>query len=354
MKKIILSILTVSLFTFSCSSDDDIAPIVPLGDYENGILVVGEGGFTTSGTVSFVSEDTGSTINDIYFDVNNEDVGSFFQSIGFNGDQAYLVVDNGVISIVNRYTFEKTGSISTGLSSPRYISFSNGKGYVSNWGDTGSDVDDYIAVINLSTNTVESTIPVGLGPEQLITADNKLFVSHKGAFGINNIVSVIDLSNNAVDTITLDDKPDDMLINEDGDLIVLSEGATLYDQDFNIVGETDASLNKIDVSNNTVISSLNFTNGDHPNLMSYDNGNLYYVLNNKVYTMTDSDQTLPANSILDLNVGFAYGMSINDSKLYVNDANFAGQSALVVFDLNALTELETFTVGLAASKIYFN
>jgi YVTN family beta-propeller protein len=354
MKKIILSILTISLFTFSCSNDDDIAPVVPLGDYENGILVVGEGGFTTSGTVSFVSEDTGSTINDIYFDVNNEDVGSFFQSIGFNGDQAYLVVDNGVISIVNRYTFEKTGSISTGLSSPRYISFSNGKGYVSNWGDTGSDVDDYIAVINLSTNTVESTIPVGLGPEQLITADNKLFVSHKGAFGINNIVSVIDLSNNAVDTITLDDKPDDMLINEDGDLIVLSEGATLYDQDFNIVGETDASLNKIDVSDNTVISSLNFTNGDHPSLMSYDNGNLYYVLNNKVYTMTDSDQTLPANSILDLNVGFAYGMSINDSKLYVNDANFAGQSALVVFDLNALTELETFTVGLAASKIYFN
>lgn len=354
MKKIILSILTISLFTFSCSNDDDIAPSVPLGDYENGILVVGEGGFTTSGTVSFVSEDTGSTTNDIYFDVNNEDVGSFFQSIGFNDDQAYLVVDNGVISIVNRYTFEKTGSISTGLSSPRYISFSNGKGYVSNWGDTGSDVDDYIAVINLSTNTVESTIPVGLGPEQLITVDNKLFVSHKGAFGINNIVSVIDLSNNAVDTITLDDKPDEMLINEDGDLIVLSEGATLYDQDFNIVGETDASLNKIDVSSNTVISSLNFTNGDHPSLMSYENGNLYYVLNNKVYTMTDSDQTLPANSILDLSVGFAYGMSINDSKLYVNDANFAGQSALVVFDLNTLTELETFTVGLAASKIYFN
>ena len=107
MKKIILSILTISLFTFSCSNDDDIAPSVPLGDYENGILVVGEGGFTTSGTVSFVSEDTGSTTNDIYFDVNNEDVGSFFQSIGFNGDQAYLVVDNGVISIVNRYTFEK-------------------------------------------------------------------------------------------------------------------------------------------------------------------------------------------------------------------------------------------------------
>lgn len=354
MKKIILSIVTLSLFMFSCSNDDDMTVSAPLGDYENGVLIVGEGGFNTSGTVSFVSEDTGATTNDIYFDVNNEEVGSFFQSIGFNGDLAYLVVDNGTISIVNRFTFEKTGSITTGLSSPRYITFANGKGYVSNWGDTSSDTDDFIAVVDLTTNTVDSTISVGLGPEQVLVNGNKLFVSHKGAFGINNIVSVINVIDASVETITLDDKPDEMIINNEGELVVLSEGATLFDANFNVIGHTDGSLNKINLSDNSIISSLSFTNGEHPSLMSYSNGTLYYALNNKVYSLLDSDSTLPTNSIIDLTVGFAYGMSVNDNKLYVNDANFSGQSELVIYDLSSFSEINSFQVGLAASKIYFN
>lgn len=354
MKKIILSIVTMSLFMFSCSNDDDITVSAPLGDYENGILIVGEGGFNTSGTVSFVSEDTGATTNDIYFDVNNEDVGSFFQSIGFNDDLAYLVVDNGTISIVNRYTFEKVGSITTGLSSPRYITFSNGKGYVSNWGDTSSDTDDYIAIIDLTTNTIDSTISVELGPEQLFAKGNKLFVSHKGAFGTNNIISVINVIDNSIETIILDDKPDEMIINNAGELIVLSEGDTLYDSNFNVIGHTNGSLNKIDINNNSVISTLSFTNGEHPSLMSYSNGTLYYVLNNKVYSVLDSDSILPTNSTIDLTVGFAYGMSVNNNKLYVNDANFSGQSELVIYDLGTATISSTHQVGLAASKVYFN
>ena len=40
MKKIIYSVLTLSLFVFSCSNDDDSStPSEPLGAYENGIIV---------------------------------------------------------------------------------------------------------------------------------------------------------------------------------------------------------------------------------------------------------------------------------------------------------------------------
>jgi hypothetical protein len=354
MKKIILSSFVMLLLVFSCSNDDDMTSSAPLGDYEDGILIVGEGGFTTSGTVSFVSNDLMTSENGVFFNVNAEDIGSFFQSIGFNDSSAYLVVDNGTITVANRYTMEKTGAITAGLSSPRYIAFSNGKGYASNWGDPNDTADDFIAVIDLVSNTVETTIPVSFGPEQVMASGNKLFVSHKGAYGINNLVSVINTNDNSVDTIALDDKPDEMIINNAGNLVVLSEGATLYDMDFNVIGHTGASLNTINISDNSVMSTLSFEESEHPSLMSYDNGTLYYVLANKVYSLTDSDVVLPSNSIIDLTVGYAYGMGVKDNSLYINDASFSGQSSFVVYDLNSLTMTNSFDVALAASKIYFN
>jgi YVTN family beta-propeller protein len=357
MKKRLLSIVALSLLIVSCSKDNDIAlnpTPTPVGEYENGILVVGEGGFDTSGTVSFVSEANNSSETDIYFDVNEEEVGSFFQSIGFNDGLAYLVVDNGTISVVNRDSFEKTGSITTGLSTPRYIAFANGKGYVSNWGDPSDESDDFIAVLDLATNTVESTIPVELGPEQLVATENKLFVSHKGAYSTNNVVSVINVVTNAVETITVNDNPDEMVINTAGDLVVLSGGRTLYDANYNVIGHTDGALTKINSSDNSITSTLTFENGSHPSLMSYSDGNLYYLLNNELYKMEDSDTVLPDSSVLSLSVGYAYGMAVDNNKLYVCDASFTGQSELFVYDLSTSEEVNSFAVGLAASKVYFN
>ena len=354
MKKNILSTIAMALLVFSCSNDDDMTPTAPLGDYEDGILVVGEGGFTSSGTVSFVSNDLMSSENEVFFNVNGEEIGSFFQSIAFNDDTGYLVVDNGTISVVNRYTMEKSATITTGLATPRYMAFSNGKGFVSNWGDPNVTTDDFIAVIDLTSHTVETTIPIDFGPEQLVASGDKVFVSHKGAFGINNVVSVINTNDNSVVTLTLDDKPDEMVINNAGDLVVLSEGATLYDMDFNVIGHTDASLQTINVSDNSVRSTLSFEESEHPSLMSYDNGTLYYVLNNKVYRLTDSDTQLPSNAILDLTVGFAYGMAVKNTNLFINDASFSGQSTLLIYDLTSMSLSASFDVALAASKLYFN
>lgn len=355
MKKIILSILALSLVVFSCSNDDDAVTTQQfLGDYENGVLIVGEGGFNTSGTVSFVSNDLTTTENEVYFNVNEEEIGSFFQSIGFNGDLAYLVIDSGTILVVNRYTFKKVGSISTGLSSPRFITFSNGKGYVSNWGDPNNTTDDFIAVIDLSNNTVENVVPVALGPEQLISNGNKLFISHKGAYGSNNIVSVLNVIDDLVTTITLNDKPDEMIINNAGELVVLSEGDVLYDANYNVIGHTEASINKIDMSTNTLTSSIAFANEEHPSLMTYANGNLYYVLNNKVYSLSDADTVLPTTSTVDLTASYAYGMAVIGNNVFITDANFSGQSNLLIYDLSSGTQTSSFNVGLAASKIYFN
>ncbi|MFV9550342.1 DUF5074 domain-containing protein [Algibacter sp. PT7-4] len=348
MKRIILSILSV--FILSCSSDDDGGVQLPLGDYDNGILVSGEGG---PSSVSYISDDYLTVENEIYYNVNNENLGVYLQSIGFNDNLAYIITDNAnTITIVNRYTFLKEAEITTGLLTPRFITFLNGKGYVTNWGDGTDATDDFIAEIDLNTNTVTDTFSVDEGPERILAKGDNLYVSHKGGYNINNIISVIDTADNSIETITVNDAPDEMALDSNGNLVVLCSGDNrTWMSDF---VETAGSITRINTSNDTVISTNEFPLGSHPGLMAHDNGAAYYVLSNKVYKLDDNDTTLPTASVLDLTAGYAYGLSVNNDKLYVTDASFTGQSELLIYSLDTATLIKSFDVALGASKIYFN
>ncbi|WP_250434484.1 YncE family protein [Hanstruepera flava] len=341
--------LLLALITTSCSSDDDsVNPPVSLGDYQNGIIVSAEGG---PASISYISNDFSVTENNVYENVNGEAPGVYLQSVGFNGNLGYIISDNvNTINIVNRYTFEKEDAITTGLQTPRYIGFANGKGYVSNWGDGVDDSDDFIAVVDLSTNSVETTIPIGEGPERVLVHNGNVYVSHKGGWGNNNIISVIDVSTNAVATITVGDVPDELFINNAGELVVLSEGKAAWTGD-----ETVASISKIDLSTNTVSESLTFANGAHPSQMAFDNGTIYYVLNNEVYEMPETVNDLPTSSIINLGSINTYGLAVNNGNVYVTDAkDFASQGDLLIYDINTGELTNTFEVGINASKVYFN
>ncbi|WP_418511487.1 YncE family protein [Corallibacter sp.] len=341
--------LLLALLTTSCSSDDDLViPPVSLGDYANGIIVSAEGG---PASISYISNDFSVIENNVYENVNGEAPGVYLQSIGFNNNEAYIVSDNvNVINVVNRYTFENEGVITTGLQTPRYIDFVNGKGYVSNWGDGSDNSDDFIAVIDLATNTVETTIPIGEGPERVLVHDGNVYVSHKGGWGNNNIVSVIDVSTNAVTTITVGDVPDELFINSEGELVVLSEGKAAWTGD-----ETQASITKIDLATNTVSETLTFASGSHPSQMVFDNGNIYYILNNEVFEMSETTTTLPTAAIIDLGSANAYGLAVNNGNVYVTDAkDFASAGDLLIYDLSTEDLINTFEVGVNASKVYFN
>ena len=47
-------------------------------------------------------------------------------------------------------------------------------------------------------------------------------------------------------------------------------------------------------------------------------------------------------------------MSVKDGNLYLADASFTAQSTLKVYDVSSGTLSESFSVGIGASKIYFN
>ncbi len=348
-KKIVAVAILAGIFFSSCSKEE---PELPKGDYDNGILVSNEGAFSGgTGTINYISDDYSTEAEKIYKAVNNEDLGTIVQSIGFDDDTAYIIANVGnKISVANRYSMEKNATITTDLSNPRYIAFANGKGYVTNWGAGSDTTDDYVAVIDLATNLVTQMISVNEGPEQIVANNNKLYISHKGGWGSGNSVTVIDAATNTVTTnITVGDIPDELFFDNNGFLVVSCEGKAVTNWNPN---EVIAKLVRINVTNNTVSSTLTFASGVHPNVMLKNDGKIYFSTPSKVYEMNADATSLPSSEIITTSVK---GLSVSDGKIYTTDAgDNASNGTLKIFSASTKAELKSFTMGIIPSKIYFN
>ncbi len=348
MKKLLFLTFATSLL-ISCSNDDDpqTDPIPPAA-YEKGILVTNEGPFNNgSGTITYVSEDNATVAQNIYRTVNGKELGNIVQSMGFQDENAYIVVSNSAkIMIANRYTFESVDSIKTGFVNPRYFMGDSGsKGYVTDWGDPNDNSDDYVAVLDLRTNAVTTTIPVAFGPERMVSYNNKIYVAHQGAYGQNNLVTVI--SGSTVEsTITVGDVPNSMIVSGNS-LYVLCSGNPSYTGN-----ETAGLLVKIDLATAQVSQTFSFQTTQHPTNLTMDGANLFYSLNGKVYKLDSASISLPGNDIIS---GIFYALQAKDGKLYATDADdFASKGSLLVYDLSTNQQIGDFQTGIVPGGIYFN
>lgn len=361
MNKFFFTTAVAAVFLTGCTNDDEnsmdpTTPEVELLPYENGTLVLNEGNFMTgNASASFVARDSINAQQDIFATVNSIDAwGDTAQSMAFDGDTAYIVVNGSQkVEVVNRFTFESLATIGgtdqPDFLNPRYMDIANGKGYVTNWGDGTDPDDDFIAVVNLESNTVESTIPIAEGPERILAVGNTLYVALQGGFNFNNDVVVIDATSNSVTTtIEVGDGPNSLQLDDDGNLWVLSGGKPAFTQD-----ETAGQLDKIDLTSNEVVGSFSFEATEHPGYLSHENGNLYYSLAGDVFNMGTTDTELPEEASIS---GTAfYDMTVNDGKLYGADAkDFSSNGSLEIYDLSDNTLLNSVEVGINPGSIYFN
>lgn len=345
--KRITYVLIATLILASCSSDDD--NVEPLGDYEFGFFVTNEGPFGTgTGTVTFISNDFTNVDQTIFNDVNNSDLGNIVNSMGFRGENAYIIANNShKIEVVNRYTFESIATITEGLDNPRHFAAIGTKGFVSNWGDPFNNDDDFIAVIDLNTNTVVASISVDFGPEKMVINDDKLYVAHQGGYGQNNIVSIIKTDTNALTSaIVVGDVPNSMIVSGNS-LWILCGGNPDYTGN-----ETNGSLVKLNMNNQVIVQTLDFELTQHPNGLTKDDINFYYGLNGAVFSMEESDTSLPTESIID---GSFYSMTAHQGILFATDAgDFTSNGTLKIYDLSNNSEIESIEVGIIPGGVYFN
>jgi hypothetical protein len=349
-KKLFIGLFTAALAFTSCSDDEgvDIQPI--LGDFQNGILVINQGGFGTGdASVSFLSDDLSVTENNIYETTNNNLLGDLGQSIAFNDNLAYIILNgSNKIEIVNRYTFESIATIDSGLANPRYMAFANGKGYVTNWGDATDPNDDYVALVDLNSNTITSTIAVVEGPEQIINANGTLYITNKGGYGFGSSITKIDSNDNVTNIIT-SEIPDEIVLDNENNLWVICEGSPSYSGN-----ETGGSLIKINTSNDVIVKTLDFGDTEHPEMLKYVNGEIYYYNSGAIYKMNEDDTNLPTTSIITQNLDFG-GMAIKNNMLYGTEPDYInGTSKIYIYDLDSNVLQESIDLGNGAYNIYNN
>ena len=344
--KLVTLLFLTLILTYSCTEDD--SPTLPLGDYEKGYFITNEGSFQNgSGTLTFVDE-AGDVTQSIFKAVNHEDLGSVVQSMALHGDFAYIVVNNShKVKVANRYTMKNVATIEgDSIKNPRHFVVVGTTGYISNWGDTADATDDYIAVVDLATNTVTNKIPVGEGPEDMLVDGTTIYVNLQGGWGQNNKVEVIDVSTNTVtSTLEVGDVPNAIVKGNNGVIWVLCGGKPSFTG-----AETNGQLAKIE---NNEVTLLDFGTAIHPKHLTIDGDSLYYGLSGKVYAMSTTATELPTTELTGLD-GAHYSLKAHDGKLYATDAgDFQSEGSVKVYDLNDNSLKETIITGINPGSVVF-
>jgi len=347
-----IGMIALAISTLASCKKDTPTPSIIEGNYKNGYFVSNEGGFGSgNGSTSFISDDN-TVENDVFASVNSFLLGDVVQSMNIIGDNAYIMVN--VSAKIEVASIDSMNSVTTieGLSSPRYMAkVSGSKAYVTDWGING------VQVIDLSTNTISSTITCGTGPEGIVVSDFSPFayVCNLGGFGLDNTVSVIDIENDVVvSTLEVGDRPNSAVVDANGAVWVLTEGYTEYDTVWNVVSETAGNLVKI--VNNAIEATYSFAVGNHPeDLVINDAGSTLYYSDGSwskaVYAFDIGATELP--SIPLINKSF-YGLGCNGDYIYGTDAVDFSQNGWSYRYTTSGTIVDSVQVGIIPGGYCFN
>lgn len=356
MKKIFGTIVILSLALASCKKENESeqpAPVEPgTTDYSQGYFVSNEGNFGSSNSsITYISE-AGVVISDVYFLENEVQLGDVLQSFSVIDNKGYAVLNNSQkIEVITMADMKNAGTI-TGFDYPRYlVDGGNGKAYVSDGSMAGN-----VRVIDLATNAIVSSIPVGNGPEKMLLHDDLLFVCNSGGWSLDNTVSVIDITTNSiVQTITVSDRPQDIVQDAAGDVWVICSGETIYDMDWNVVGNTDAKIYRINPDTFMVEDEQTIgANGDHPRQLAISNdGQNIYFENNGVFTFSITAMDFDGAEIIAESKGSLDVNPATGELWCASVSDFVNASSVYKYSSTG-TLLSTFTAGIGTSSVAFN
>ncbi|MBT3621375.1 MAG: T9SS type A sorting domain-containing protein [Flavobacteriales bacterium] len=316
------------------------------------VYITNEGNFGTgNGSLSIYDKTSNSVTNDVFSTVNSAYLGDVVQSMEFFDGKGYVCVNGSAkIEVID----ENATYIATiAMASPRYLKQVNAtKAYVTDWGING------VQVIDLTTNTVTSTIACGAGPEGIAVSNGFAYVCNVGAWGLDSTVTIINTTTDAVETtLTVGDKPNSAVVDANGNVWVLTGGYTEYDANWNVVSETPGVLAMINTTTNTIDVSYTFTVGNHPEdlVINGAGDKLYYSdgsWSKAVYEFGINDSQLAVTPII--NKSF-YGLGYDpiSNEIYGSDAVDFTQQGWVFRYATTGAVVDSFQVGIIPGGFAF-
>lgn len=317
--------------------------------YSNGYIVSNEGNYgTPTGEISYIDANNNITNNVYHLANNGEALGDILQSIYFNGDKSYLVLNNSnKVVVTNRASFVKSATITNNIVQPRYTTVANGKIFTSNW---GSNTTQFVSIHDATTLAYITSIPLSEDPEEIVTVNGKVYVN-KSSYRAGNSIEVIDpTTNTIIKTITLSSGLQSLAVvgNDIFALCTGSTGSTVY----KINTSTDTVAGS--VANATVVppsdyEALKFTS---------DGTKLFIAGVTNVYSLNTDLASFSSTPIFtttaSTNYGDFYGFAAIDGKIFQGNANSFGPTSTVNVYNQTGTLLNTFTTTIGANNVYKN
>ena len=311
-----------------------------------GFYVVNEGNMNMNkASLDYLDLRAGIYRKNIYGTANPEVVkglGDVANDIGVYGSKLYVVVNiSNKVEVLDVKTGKKISQIN--MINCRYITFHNGKAYVSAYlGRVGDPSAPRGVVARIDTLSLqeEKRVEVGRQPEEMAIVGEKLYVANSGGYSPPNYertVSVLDLNTfQVVKNIDVGINLHRIKADKYGDLYVTSRG-DYYDipsKLFVIDTQTDALKKSFDIgiSNLAIDGDLAYFYGTVFSYLTGNNTITYGVLNVKDEVLTDKKFITDGT---DKKIIIPYGIAVNPftRDVYVTDAkDYVSPGALYCFN----------------------
>jgi DNA-binding beta-propeller fold protein YncE len=368
MKNLVI-LIAFSILTISCRKDlkpipeqqQQVLPPDPVSSIK-GFYLVNEGNMNMNkASLDYMDYTTGIYRKNIYNQANPavvKGLGDVANDIGVYGSKLYVVVNvSNKVEVLDVKTGQRISQIN--ITNCRYITFNNGKAYVSAYlGKVGDPKapNGIVAQIDTTSLTEVKRIDVGRQPEEMAIVGQKLYVANSGGYSpaaYERTVSVIDLNSFTVIKLI------DVAINlhrlkadRYGDLYVTSRG-NYYDipsKLFVIDTQTDQVKKTFDigVSNMAIDGDIAYFYGT---AWSYDTGK-----NTITYGMLNVKDEVVLNKTFitdgtDKSISIPYGIAVHPitKEVFVTDArNYVSPGTLYCFDPNGKKKWSVTTGDIPA------
>lgn len=340
--------LAALMFT-SCDKADDLQT---MPNVTKGLYILNEGKFNgNNASITAYDFSTSKNYNDYFSGKNNRGLGDTGQDMIRYGSKIYIAVSTSslieVIDVKNGVSIKTISMLNNSNEprKPRSLVSLNGKVYISLY-------DGHVACLDTTSLSIEKMIEVGSNPEQIISANNKLYVANSV---MDSTISVIDpVSFTETKKIKVLVNPTKIQADAYGDLYVISMG-NYYD--------IPVTLQRVETETDEVTT----ISGIAPYNMIIDNDNLYlysyeydasWSIVNKKYVIYDvKNETISTSDFITSSAisGVPYSIDVDpDTKdIFIGETvDYKTPGKMYCFSQNGTLKY-SFATGVNPSKTVF-
>lgn len=354
MQKLLQIVCLSFVLLTACRKGDKIAPpvVTPVDTATNspvsGFYLLNEGNMgSNKASLDYYDYRTGIYRKNIYAAENPtvvKELGDVGNDIQVYGSKLYAVINvSNKVEVMDAATAKRIGQID--IVNCRYITFANGKAYVSSYAGPIQQQDPhsplgYVAEVDTATLQTIRKVTVGYQPEEMAIVNNKLYVANSGGYRFPNYdstVSVIELSTfQEIKKINVAINLDRVKADSAGDVYVTSRGDhyNVPSSLFVIDTKTDMIKKKFDISASNLCIS-----GDtayvYSSELSYLSNTLdisYHMINVKTETLLSGNFITDGTEKM---IKMPYGVAVNpvSKDIFVTDAkDYVSSGTLYCFD----------------------